>query len=73
MFMHLFQDGVKAAQADVAQQKELLKARNKDINAAAAEQRGLQKEASNGQLKIQESQHKITKLQKDSQEAGRQV
>lgn len=64
---------MKAAQGELNKHKDLLKARNKDITAAATEQRALQKESSAAQLKVQELQHKVTKVQKDSQDAARQV
>ena len=67
------QDEVKGAQGELNKHKDLLKARNKDINAAATQQRALQKESSAAQLKVQELQHKVTKGQKDSQDAARQV
>ena len=74
LLIHLSpQDEVKAAQGELNKHKDLLKARNKDITAAATEQRALQKESSAAQLKVQELQHKVTKVQKDSQDAARQV
>lgn len=64
---------MKVAQGEVNKQKDLLNACNKDINSAASEQRALQKEHSASELKVQELQHKVTKGQKDSQDAARQV
>ena len=54
-------------------QKDLLKACDNDINNAVAEQRSLQKEHGDSELKIKEMEHKISKGQKESQDAARQV
>ncbi|XP_067679791.1 structural maintenance of chromosomes protein 2-like [Haliotis asinina] len=64
---------VKEAQDELNKQKELLKSCNKDINSKVAAQRELQKENNSAQLKIQEMEHKITKHQKDSRDAVKQV
>ncbi|KAK3089416.1 hypothetical protein FSP39_003470 [Pinctada imbricata] len=66
-------DAVKEAQADLNKQKDLLKACNKDIGKRVAEQKELQKEHHNSDIKIQELEHKMSKFQDDSRAAARQV
>ena len=64
---------MKAAQAELNKQKELLKSRNKDINDKVMEQRELQKEGNKSELAIKELEHKITKHQKDARDAVKMV
>ena len=72
-FLSPFQDVVKAAQEEVNKQKALLKACDKDIGQRVAEQKNIQKEGHNAEIKIKELDNKITKMQKDSNDATRQV
>ncbi|XP_013399508.1 structural maintenance of chromosomes protein 2 [Lingula anatina] len=64
---------VKEAQAEVNKQKELLKARNKEISAKHTEQKNLQKETNATQLKMQEMEHKIAKHNRESKDAAKLV
>ena len=64
---------MKEAQEGVNKQKALLKACNQDIQAKVTEQKNLQKESHASDLKIQELEHKVSKFQKDSKDAARQV
>ena len=64
---------MKAAQAMLAAQKELLKACNKDISEKINDQRALQKDDNAAQLQLQELEHKVTKCKKDAKDAARQV
>ncbi|KAL5017230.1 hypothetical protein ScPMuIL_006819 [Solemya velum] len=66
-------DAVKEAQALLNKQKQLLKSCNKDISDKVCEQRDMQKDCHNSELKIQELEHKISKFQKDSRDSARQV
>ena len=64
---------MKAAQEEVNKQKALLKACDKDIGQKVAEQKSLQKEGHSAEIKIKELDNKITKMQKDSNDAARLV
>ncbi len=64
---------VKEAQKELNKQKETLKACNQDINEKIKEQRGLQKEAQEADLKIKELDHKVAKCNKDSKDAAKTV
>lgn len=67
------QDVVKAAQEEVNKQKALLKECDKDIGQKVAEQKNLQKEGHTAEIKIKELENKISKMQKDSNDAARLV
>ena len=67
------QSEVRDAQAALAQQKALLKECNKDINQKLGEQQKLQKDVNDAQLQVQEMDHKVTKHNKDSHDAAKQV
>jgi predicted nucleic acid-binding Zn-ribbon protein len=64
---------VKAAQEEVNKQKALLKACDKDIGAKVSEQKTLQKEHHNSEIKIKELDNKIVKFQKDTKDASKLV
>lgn len=57
----------------MAEQKEKLKACNKDIETRATEKRKLQKETNNAELQLQKLDHDISKSTKDSKDAARRV
>ena len=69
----IFQQAVKEAQDALNKQKDLLKARNKDISERTNEKKFLEKEHNAAQLKIQELDYKVTKCTKESQDASRTV
>lgn len=64
---------MKDAQLELNKQKDLLKACNKDIGQKVNEQKQLQKDHHNSELKTQELEHKITKFQADTKGAARLV
>lgn len=64
---------VKEAQDAVTKHKEMLKSYNQEIGQKDAEKRALNKESNECGLKIQELNHNIAKVQKESKDAGRFV
>ena len=73
VFFHYSQEAVKEAQKALNEQKEILKACNKDIEQRRAEQNSLSREGNAADLQLQELDHKITKSHKDSKEAAKLV
>ncbi|XP_057298793.1 structural maintenance of chromosomes protein 2-like [Hydractinia symbiolongicarpus] len=64
---------VKDAEEKLANQKEALRLCSENITTKSKEKGQLLKEASNGQLKFKELEHKITKINKDSHDAAQRV
>ena len=64
---------VKGAQDALAKHKEMLKSYNQEIAQKDANKRALNKEGNECGLKIQELNHNVAKVQKDSTDAGKYV
>ena len=64
---------MKQAQEALNKQKDVLKATDNDIKKKISEQKQLQKDVNNCQLKMQELEHNVEKYNKQSNDAARQV
>ncbi|RUS73082.1 hypothetical protein EGW08_019163 [Elysia chlorotica] len=64
---------VKEAQDALTKHREMLKSYNQEIGQKDADKRALNKESNECGLKIQELNHNIAKVQKDSKDAGKYV
>ncbi|GFR78846.1 structural maintenance of chromosomes protein [Elysia marginata] len=64
---------VKEAQDALSKHKEMLKSYNQEIGQKDADKRALNKESNECGLKIQELNHNITKVQKESKDVGKYV
>jgi len=67
------QTGLKEVQERLNAQKKLLKGCNHEIGAAHAEKSQLVKDMSNVQLQVQELEHKVSKCNKDTNDAAKLV
>jgi len=65
--------GMKEAQEKLNEQKKLLKGCNREINEAHAEKSQLVKDMNNVQLQVQELEHKMSKCNKDTNDAAKLV
>lgn len=54
-------------------QKQLLRSCDKDISERVQEQQTLHKKVNQAQLQVQETEHRLSKMSKDSRDAARQV
>ena len=66
-------DGLKEVQERLNAQKKLLKGCNREIGEAHAEKSQLVKDMNNMQLQVQELEHKVSKCNKDSNDAAKLV
>ena len=64
---------MQEVQGRLDDQKQLLRACDKDISERAQEQQALHKQVNQVQLQVQETEHKLSKMTKDSRDAARQV
>ena len=64
---------LKEVQDKLTAQKNLLKGCNREINEAHAEKSQIGKDISNTQLQIQELEHKVSKCNKDTNDAAKLV
>ena len=64
---------VKEALDALTKHREMLKSYNQEISQKDADKRALNKESNECGLKIQELNHNISKVQKDSKDAGKYV
>lgn len=71
--MGLLQDEVTKAQEALNEQKEKLRACNKDIVQHQGEQQKLHKDINKAELQAQDLQHKVSKVNRDSADASKQV
>jgi len=70
---NLLQASLKEVQDKLNAQKNLLKGCNHEISQAHAEKSQLTKDVSDTQLQIQELEHKVTKCNKDTNDAAKLV
>ena len=64
---------MKAIQDKVQEQKDLLKACNKDINMKLGQRKKLHKEGNDGSNKVTEVEYKVTKCRQDNKDSTKQV
>ena len=67
------QEEVKKALAAVKEQKEMLSAQNKEINAKLAQKEATIKASDEAQLEIKQLEHKLAKLKTEAKEAENKV
>ena len=73
MSVYCLKDGLKEVQERLNAQKKLLKGCTREIGEAHAEKSQLVKDMNNMQLQVQELEHKVSKCNKDSNDAAKLV